>query len=94
MATAEHREPCDSRGSCTVLGAPGGETPPGDSTEMSIAAGLALQKIGIHLRTGEPGRDVLLLISRPEAREGPTALISIQNNSGLPQEPRLGSEVG
>jgi len=32
MATAEHREPCDSRGSCTVLGAPGGESPPGDST--------------------------------------------------------------
>ena len=31
MATAEHREPCDSRGSCTVLGAPGGETPSGDS---------------------------------------------------------------
>jgi hypothetical protein len=29
---AEHREPCDSRGSCTVLGAPGGEIPPGDST--------------------------------------------------------------
>src|SRR5215472_7429532 len=32
MATAEHREPCDSRGSCTVLGAPGGGIPPGDST--------------------------------------------------------------
>src|SRR5258706_15799942 len=32
MATAEHREPCDSRGSRTVLGAPGGETPLGDST--------------------------------------------------------------
>src|SRR5438874_12475550 len=32
MATAEHREPCDSRGSCTVLGAPEGESPPGDST--------------------------------------------------------------
>jgi len=31
-ATAEHREPCDSRESCTVLGAPGGEIPPGDST--------------------------------------------------------------
>ena len=29
---AEHREPCDSRGSFTVLGAPGGEIPPGDST--------------------------------------------------------------
>ena|SRR5947208_1890606 len=35
MATAEHREPCDSRGSCTVLGAPGGEIPPGDSTFAS-----------------------------------------------------------
>jgi hypothetical protein len=33
MATGEHREPCDSRGSCTVLGAPGGEIPPGDSTK-------------------------------------------------------------
>src|ERR1700740_3118396 len=32
MAPAEHREPCDSRGSCTVLGAPGGEIPSGDST--------------------------------------------------------------
>src|ERR1700748_2925402 len=34
MATAEHREPCDSRGSRTVLGAPGGEIPPGDSTTI------------------------------------------------------------
>ncbi len=30
-STAEHREPCEPRGSSTVLGAPGGETPPGDS---------------------------------------------------------------
>src|SRR5262249_30611191 len=36
MATAEHREPCDSRGSCTVLGAPGGEIPPGDSAFASF----------------------------------------------------------
>src|ERR1700722_12882547 len=35
MATAEHREPCDSRGSCTVLGAPEGEIPPGDSTNAT-----------------------------------------------------------
>ena len=35
MATAEHRERCKSRGSCTVLGAPGGEIPPGNSTMMS-----------------------------------------------------------
>src|SRR5262249_34337433 len=32
METAEHREPYESRGSRTVLGAPGGEIPPGDST--------------------------------------------------------------
>jgi len=31
METAEHREPCKSRGLRTVLGAPGGETPLGDS---------------------------------------------------------------
>src|SRR5262244_2741417 len=36
MATAEHREPCDSRGSCTVLGAPGGEIPPGDSAKPVV----------------------------------------------------------
>src|SRR5262249_13817412 len=36
MATAEHREPCDSRGSCTVLGAPGGEIPPGDSADSVL----------------------------------------------------------
>src|SRR5215470_1429226 len=36
MAMAEHREPCDSRGSCTVLGAPGGEIPPGDSTSAPV----------------------------------------------------------
>src|SRR5262245_48132040 len=38
MATAERREPCDSRGSCTVLGAPGGETPPGDSTLADVGS--------------------------------------------------------
>src|SRR6516225_3826412 len=32
METAEHREPYESRGSRTDLGAPGGESPPGDST--------------------------------------------------------------
>src|ERR1700719_2350932 len=38
MATAEHREPCDSRGSRTVLGAPGGEIPSGDSTFPAVPA--------------------------------------------------------
>jgi hypothetical protein len=32
MATAEHREPYESRGSRTCLGARGGEIPPRDST--------------------------------------------------------------
>src|SRR5262249_12864645 len=35
MATAEHREPYESRGSRTVLGARGGEIPPRDSTMAS-----------------------------------------------------------
>ncbi len=35
-AAAEHREPCESTGSRTVLGAPGGEIPPGDSTQAVI----------------------------------------------------------
>src|SRR6202051_4230157 len=38
METAEHREPCESRGSRTDLGAPGGEIPPGDSTLSTFAA--------------------------------------------------------
>jgi hypothetical protein len=33
MGTAEHREPCESRGSCTVLGARGGEIPPRDKAD-------------------------------------------------------------
>src|SRR5664280_3710178 len=32
-ATAEHREPYESRGSRTVLGAPEGESPSGDSSK-------------------------------------------------------------
>jgi hypothetical protein len=36
METAEHREPYESRGSRTDLGAPGGESPPGDSTSSAI----------------------------------------------------------
>src|ERR1700749_184517 len=38
MATAEHREPCGSRGPGTVLGAPGGEIPPGDSSDSEELA--------------------------------------------------------
>src|SRR6266487_2651653 len=46
MATAEHREPYESRGSRTVLGAPGGESPPGDSTES------VFRMFPLHVRLG------------------------------------------
>jgi hypothetical protein len=58
MATAEHREPCDSRGSCTVLGAPGGAIPLGDSTRTSPSPGSAAAHpqfsalAAIHFRIG------------------------------------------
>jgi hypothetical protein len=38
MATAEHREPYESRGSRTVLGARGGESPPRDSSIVRFTA--------------------------------------------------------
>ena len=36
MSVAGHREPCESRGSRTVLGARGGEIPPRDSTASAV----------------------------------------------------------
>ena len=44
MATAEHREPCELRGSRTVLGEPGGEIPPGHST---LAADLGITETAV-----------------------------------------------
>ena len=49
-ATAEHREPCKSRGSRTVLGARGGEIPPRNSTFATDAAGLAYSLMSASLR--------------------------------------------
>jgi hypothetical protein len=37
MSEAEHRKPCESRGSRTVLGARGGEIPPRDSPFCDLA---------------------------------------------------------
>src|SRR5215468_3433334 len=39
METAEQREPYESRGSRTVLGEPGGESPPGHSTPNRVDFG-------------------------------------------------------
>ena len=36
LPTVEHREPYELRGSRTVLGAPGGEIPPGNSPTATL----------------------------------------------------------
>src|SRR6266478_4219921 len=53
METAEHREPCESRGSRTVLGAPGGEIPPGDSPDGRPDRGQADVSMGRRRSQGE-----------------------------------------
>src|SRR5712671_1203769 len=53
METAEHREPCESRGSRTVLGAPGGEIPPGDSTTSAFGVTSAARPLLPRKRTSE-----------------------------------------
>src|SRR6478609_6057887 len=57
MAMAEHREPCDSRGSCTVLGAPEGEIPPGDSTTAFFKP--CLRHVRYHPNSGAIGHFAL-----------------------------------
>jgi hypothetical protein len=52
MATAEHWEPYESRGSRTVLGARGGEIPPRDSTRRAKPAKPAGQVIAASLNHG------------------------------------------
>src|ERR1700689_2015926 len=46
MATAEQREPYESRGSRTVLGEPGGESPPGHSSTPAQIDTIAGQSAG------------------------------------------------
>src|SRR5437660_11180128 len=50
METAEHREPYESRGSRTDLGAPGGESPPGDSTRAAVVASSMVWPVRPQLR--------------------------------------------
>src|SRR6516164_2822325 len=55
METAEHREPYESRGSRTDLGAPGGESPPGDSTSARVPAAEA--ECPLSVQSGDPRGD-------------------------------------
>ena len=58
MATAEQWEPYESRGSRTVLGEPGGESPPGHSTFASLcpcAAHVRSTPISRHQQFGPVG---------------------------------------
>src|SRR6185369_16041696 len=55
METAEHREPYESRGSRTDLGAPGGESPPGDSTRGGALAAPDERPVSVQL--ADPSRD-------------------------------------
>src|SRR6266446_6773828 len=57
METAEHREQCESRGSRTVLGAPGGEIPPGDSTFSSDRPAPDALAMSASLRSRPNGRN-------------------------------------
>ena len=59
MATAEHREPYESRGSRTVLGARGGAIPPRDSTRPALTSGTTA---GL-LRPNEPALGLLGRVS-------------------------------
>src|SRR6516162_4905749 len=70
METAEHREPYESRGSRTDLGAPGGESPPGDSTLVFGARRSGLAGVIALAPNGAPERLVGLLpqISESVAR--------------------------
>src|SRR5262244_12153 len=51
MEPAEHREPYESRGSRTDLGAPGGANPPGDSTTGLLRFIFAASLPGLRSRT-------------------------------------------
>src|SRR6516164_8222277 len=85
MATAEHREPCDSRGSCTVLGAPGGETPPGDSTFFAIRSHAHIHftvRIGLKAGIFQSGHH------RPVIWPTRLAVQQRQNGSHSEREPR------
>ena len=75
MATAEHREPCDSRRSRTVLGAPGGEIPPGDSTFSTEPAGPASEHMSASPQKRPGDRSPLMALIEFRANDHESAAV-------------------
>jgi hypothetical protein len=69
METAEHREPYESRGSRTDLGAPGGESPPGDSTWAAVAVDASERPQWVWIADLRHSRDERL--GRADSRRSP-----------------------
>ena len=72
METAKHREPYESRGSRTDLGAPGGESPPGDSTFSPIGRVVSHRPQSADSRPSRPAteREGSTHSRRPKKRPG------------------------
>ena len=105
MATAEHREPYESRGSRTVLGARGGEIPPRDSTKALVSIiGImmhfnkktdvtnALLRISDSLAFGASARHVYAIVDDAENKR--KLLVKGKNNLAPPDTKALAYGFG
>src|SRR5215469_11144635 len=97
METAERREPYDSRGSRADLGAPGGESPPGDSTNPSADRGRAND--GFRRNLVVPGRSgkgpLTILFADLRHRGCKPVVCSVHDlRPGEPPEGELGGGIG
>src|SRR5258708_13232686 len=96
METAEHREPYESRGSRTDLAAPGGESPPGDSTASSIpdvgaiSGQRAISEIGRYHRhpVSAPSCEAASCNGDADARERAVTQTSTHSSPSPPTSPR------
>src|ERR1700751_2257487 len=65
--TAEHREPYESRGSRTDLGAPGGESPLGDSTSGRVPTAKAERPLSVQSPANAGGEGEVARSAAPKA---------------------------
>jgi hypothetical protein len=81
VPTVEHREPCESRGSRTVLGAPGGEIPPGDSTNPDLSANALMSP------SASCGHDAALALGSNVPKAAAVRYRHYQRRAKTPQRP-------